>query len=144
MTRIEKIVDALISLIGYAGWSVADEVVTYYPDAQAQPTMQEIEAEILRREPIIAAEKARKDFIERRSQRVNEITVTVNGKTYDGNEVAQGRMDRAIRAAQILNSPVIPLWVLADNSVVTDIPVSEFEQALALSVVAMSEVWVDE
>lgn len=87
--------------------------------------------------------KRRMEFKVNRASVVSELTVKVNSRTYDANEEAQSRMDRAIRAAQILNSPVIPLWVLADNTVVTDIPVGELEQALAMSIVAMSEVWID-
>jgi len=84
----------------------------------------------------------RERFKATRAEAVANIRVTVNGNEFDGDEVAQARMLSAINAATVLGSPVIPLWVLANNSVVKDLLVDDLRQAHALAVVAMAQVWL--
>jgi hypothetical protein len=87
-------------------------------------------------------EDAMRLFKEWRESQVEELTVTVNGKTYDADEVSQGRMARAILAAEATGSTTVPFWVLANNEVASDIPLNTFKQVLAQSVIAMSNLWL--
>ena len=71
---------------------------------------------------------------------VAKIKVMVNGKVFDGDEVAQGRIARAVAAAESAASSTYQ-WKLADNSV-AEVSLSELKQALALAFQAQSELWV--
>lgn len=103
------------------------------------PVLVEIPAEEIAQ---LNAEIARAQFKQSRAILVDAITVEVNGNLFDGNEVAQARMLSAIAAAQNLGSASVPLWVLADNQPVYDLPVEDLKQAHALAVVAMASVWL--
>lgn len=65
---------------------------------------------------------------------------TTNGKTFDGNELSQGRMARAIIVLQATNTEST-LWVLADNTPV-QVTAAELIEALALAGAAQSAIWV--
>lgn len=72
---------------------------------------------------------------------VDAIKVTTQlGHTFDGDEVAQSRMARAIIAMQATGT-ASTLWVLADNTVIPA-TVAELAEALALSGAAQSALWV--
>ena len=76
---------------------------------------------------------------QKRTADIQNIEVTTAaGNTFDGDEVAQGRMTRA--ALVMEDTDTLP-WVLSNNSVV---PVSKAEllEALRLSGQAMAEIWV--
>ena len=75
-----------------------------------------------------------------RDTAVAAIKVTVNGKPFDGDEVAQGRMARAVAAAESAGITTYQ-WKLADNSVAA-VSLDELKQALALAFQAQSELWV--
>jgi len=76
-----------------------------------------------------------------RSAAVAAIIVTTSaGNTFDGDEVAQGRMVRAVMAMQATSTPATP-WVLADNTVV-QVSATELLEALALAGAAQSALWV--
>lgn len=75
-----------------------------------------------------------------RDAAVAAIKVTVNGKVFDGDEVAQGRIARAVAAAESAAISAYQ-WKLADNSVVA-VSLDELKQALALAFQAQSELWV--
>lgn len=75
-----------------------------------------------------------------RDAAVAAIKVTVNGKLFDGDEVAQGRMARAVAAAESAAISTYQ-WKLADNSVAA-VSLDELKQALALAFQAQSELWV--
>ena len=74
-----------------------------------------------------------------RDAAVAAIKVTVNGKVFDGDEVAQGRISRAVAAAESAGVSAYQ-WKLADNSVVA-VSLDELKQALALAFQAQSELW---
>lgn len=75
-----------------------------------------------------------------RDAAVAAIKVTVSGKVFDGDEVAQGRMARAVAAAE--SSAISTYqWKLADNSVAA-VSLDELKQALELAFQAQSELWV--
>jgi hypothetical protein len=75
-----------------------------------------------------------------REATVSAITVTVGGKVFDGDEVSQGRMARALLTASITGQTTCT-WVLHDNTSVT-VTKAELEIALALAMQAQAEVWV--
>ena len=63
---------------------------------------------------------------------LNSITVTVNGKVFDGNETARGNMLSAILSAEIIGKTE-DTWKLADNTSAV-ITITELKEALALSI----------
>lgn len=71
---------------------------------------------------------------------VAKIKVMVNGKPFDGDEVAQGRMARAVAVADITGINTCQ-WKLADNSVAS-VTADELRQALSLSLQAQGDLWV--
>lgn len=75
-----------------------------------------------------------------RDTAVAAIKVTVNGKVFDGDEIAQGRIARAVAAAESAAISAYQ-WKLADNSVAA-VSLDELKQALALAFQAQSALWV--
>jgi len=74
---------------------------------------------------------------------VNEIKITTQaGNTFDGDEVSQGRMARAIIALQSTGTPTVN-WVLSDNTVIQATS-TELVEALALAGAAQAAIWVIE
>lgn len=74
-----------------------------------------------------------------RDAAVAKIKVTVNGKTFDGDEVAQARMARAVVVAGITGIAEYQ-WKLADNTTTT-VTADELKQAVALALQAQGELW---
>ena len=76
-----------------------------------------------------------------RQTELDALTVTTqSGKTFNGDEISQTRMTRAILALQATNTPSIT-WVLADN-VPTEVTVGELVEALSLAGVEQAAIWV--
>jgi len=76
-----------------------------------------------------------------REKAVSEIKVTTQaGNTFDGDEVSQGRMSRAIIALSTGLAPSVN-WVLADNSVI-QATAAELTEALVLAGQAQAAIWV--
>ena len=76
-----------------------------------------------------------------RAAAVDAIKVTTSGgHEFDGDEVSQTRMVRAIVALQATGTPSIN-WTLSDNSII-DASAAELVEALALSGAAQAAVWV--
>jgi len=65
---------------------------------------------------------------------------TAAGNTFDGDEVSQGRMSRAIIALSTGLAPSVN-WVLADNSVI-QATAAELTEALVLAGQAQAAIWV--
>jgi hypothetical protein len=87
------------------------------------------------------APKTREELKLEREQAVSQITVTTTaGNTFDGDEISQTRMARAIIALQATATPSVN-WVLHDNSVI-QATVAELSEALALAGAAQAAVWV--
>ena len=78
----------------------------------------------------------------RKEQAIREITVDVNSKAFDGDEVSQGRMLRAIQIAAVTGETATQ-WKLADNSIV-DVTLDELKEALMLAGKEMSKIWLGE
>lgn len=76
-----------------------------------------------------------------REMAVAAIKVTTQaGNTFDGDELSQARMARAIIALSTGLAPSVT-WVLADNSVI-DATGAELTEALVLSGQAQAAIWV--
>lgn len=74
-----------------------------------------------------------------RAEAVAAIKVTVDGMVFDGDEIAQSRMARALTAAEAAGQ-TSTVWVLADNTIAT-VTKAQLAQALALSMQEMGKMW---
>lgn len=82
-------------------------------------------------------EKAKAD----RDAAVAKIAVTTSsGRCFDGDEVSQGRMARAILALETKRQDVTP-WVLSDNTTVS-VTAVELREALVLAGQMQTDLWV--
>jgi hypothetical protein len=90
------------------------------------------------------AAKAAQDFQSAKTQRaalVEAIKVTTQaGNEFDGDEISQTRMARAIIALSTGLAPSVS-WVLANNTIV-DVTAAELTEALVLSGQAQAAIWV--
>lgn len=87
----------------------------------------------------VAAKAAREAFKVERSLSVSAITVTTAaGNTFDGDEISQVRMARAIVA---MPDDGTVRWVLADNTT-TQASAIELKEALRLAGAAQASIWV--
>lgn len=92
--------------------------------------------------PPPTAEQLRDQAKAARAQSVAAITVTTAaGNTFDGDEVSQGRMARAIIALGAVGPSATVNWVLADNSVI-QATAAELTEALTLAGAAQAAIWV--
>ena len=99
------------------------------------PTPEEIAAQ-----EAAEALRLREEAKQARQAAVDSITVTVNGKVFDGDETSQTRMTRTILGMQATGQATIT-WVLADNSV-TQATQAELTEALCLAGARQAELWV--
>ena len=83
--------------------------------------------------------RLREEAKQARQQAVDTITVTVNGKVFDGDETSQTRMSRAIIGMQAANVGTIT-WTLADNTV-TEVTLAEITEAMILAGQRQAELW---
>lgn len=84
-------------------------------------------------------EMERQRFKVERAMAVSSITVTTTvGNTFDGDEISQGRMARAILA---LPEGQTVRWVLHDNTEI-DATAAELREALALAGAEQARLWV--
>ena len=87
-------------------------------------------------------EQLREEWKASRAAAVEAIDVTTAaGNTFDGDEISQGRMARAILALNAAAPGTTVNWVLADNSVI-DATAAELTEALALAGAAQAALWV--
>lgn len=96
-------------------------------------------AEIEAREQA-AAQPSRDQLKAARDAAVAAITVSVNGMMFDGDEISQGRMVRALNVAETTGQESCT-WVLHDNTPAT-VTKEELAQALALAMQAQAAIWV--
>jgi len=110
-------------------WSVIDQQVW---DAYAQAVRE--------KEALQQAIMTRAAAAVSREEAVRSIKVTTStGKEFDGDEVSQGRMSRAILALQGTGLPST-MWILADNTV-AQVTAAEFLEAMVLAGQEQSIVW---
>lgn len=84
------------------------------------------------------AEIQRQKFKRERQALVDAIVVEVQGMRFDGDEISQTRMARAITALQAEETI---LWVLADNTAV-QVTKEQLVEALRLAGQAQAAIWV--
>jgi hypothetical protein len=89
--------------------------------------------------------EAREAFKAQREVAVAAITVTTTaGNTFDGDEVSQGRMARAIIGLNAVGDPTTTItWVLSDNTAVL-VTAAELVEAMLLAGNAQSALWVEQ
>jgi hypothetical protein len=86
---------------------------------------------------------AREAWKTTREAAVAKIVVTTTaGNEFDGDEVSQGRMARAILGLQASAEDAVT-WVLADNSVI-QATAAELSEALALAGAEQARLWVQQ
>lgn len=91
-----------------------------------------------------ASQAAREAWKAQRSESVARIAVTTTaGNTFDGDEISQGRMARAILGLQASSEDATVRWVLSDNSVI-QATAAELAEALQLAGRAQETLWVEE
>lgn len=76
--------------------------------------------------------------VERQKDVDKLIVTTKSGKPFDGNEIAQDRMARAILALDPLEKT---MWVLANNTVDMQVSREELREALRLAGAAQTAIW---
>ena len=110
-------------------------------DDKTPMTAVEVEAHT---NPPKTAEQLREEWKAQRAALVDAIKVTTQaGNTFDGDEIRQGRMARAIIALDASPAGTTVNWVLADNSVI-QATAAELTEALALAGGAQAAIWVAE
>ena len=89
-----------------------------------------------------AAIKQREQWKISRANSVGAIKVTTAaGNEFDGDEISQGRMARAILALNASPEGTTVNWVLSDNTVI-EATIAELTEALALAGAAQAALWV--
>lgn len=74
-----------------------------------------------------------------RQEKVNNIKVTIDGLTFDGDETSQGR---TVRAATLAESPEETIqWILADNSVAT-VTADQLRRAAQAAWIKQRKLWI--
>lgn len=90
-----------------------------------------------------ALQAAREQAKAQRQAAVDAIKLTTQaGNTFDGDEVSQTRMTRAVLAMQATGTPSVT-WLLADNTVI-QATAQELTEALALAGAEQARLWVIE
>lgn len=84
---------------------------------------------------------SREAFKNERELAVSRITVEVSGVVFDGDEVSQGRMARAIVGMQSKPEGSTVQWVMHDNTIAS-VGIAELQEALTLAVLRQAELWV--
>ncbi len=126
VTQMARLVQPVLTSKGH--WEQSWEVVDL--DAETIATNQAAKAASDRE----AAKAAR-------AIAVDNIKVTTKaGNTFDGDEMSQARMSRAVLVLSTGFANEVP-WVLADNSVI-QADAAELTEALALSGQAQSALWI--
>jgi len=88
----------------------------------------------------LPASQVRMNLKIKRQRTVDELTVTTAaGNVFDGDEMSQTRMTRAIIALQATGTASI-MWILADNTTI-QASVAELTEALVLAGTAQAAVW---
>jgi len=73
-----------------------------------------------------------------RQAKVETITVEVDGMVFDGDEISQGRMARAVAASDAMTETTE--WTLHDNSVAT-VTIRQLKAACRLAGEAQTAIW---
>lgn len=89
-----------------------------------------------------AAAAQREAWKARRAEAVRNIKVTTaSGRVFDGDEISQARMARAILGLHEAGEGATVTWVLADNTPVA-VTAAELSEALHLAGAEQARLWV--
>lgn len=125
--------DPVIGVRAFESDGSQDYLIT---DAMRQLTDEELEAHL---NPQPTPEQLYQQWKAQRQAAVDSIVVvTTAGNAFDGHELAQARMARAI---MIANPEETTPWILADNTVV-QVDVGELSEALRLASLRQTELWI--
>lgn len=84
----------------------------------------------------------REQWKAQRAEAVSRIVVTTKGgNTFDGDEISQGRMARAILGLNTAGETATVAWVLADNTVI-QANAAALSEALTLAGAEQAALWV--
>lgn len=120
------------------GWSIVEVELP----ADFSCATYEWRSGLVRKAPTGKSEdELREEFKARRAAAVAAIVVDVDGLEFDGDEVAQGRMARAILAMNAA-ATASTVWVLANNEPAS-VTVQQLSQALVLAGLEQSRLWVE-
>ena len=90
---------------------------------------------------VVALTTKVKTYKELRVEAVSRIIVTTStGNVFDGDELSQDRMLRALQISSITGQATT-YWKLADNSTV-EVTLSDLKEALTLAGVEMARIWL--
>lgn len=132
-------VDAIYPKHVIAGWQIVDAEV---PEGFAPAGYEWDGGQVVARPPVVVP-PTREELKAARQAAVDAIKVTVStGKIFDGDEMSQTRMSRAIIGLQAAGVPTIT-WTLADNTSV-DVTLAELTEALILAGQEQARLWVIE
>lgn len=91
---------------------------------------------------VLTEEQVRAQWKAERQKLIDAITVTTStGRVFDGDELSQDRMARAVVSLMAQPPKATVLWVLADNSYAY-VDFAELSQALKLARERQTELWV--
>ena len=116
---------------------LVEDKVSYTYEELEFPTGMPVEiceAKVARHESVILATRLKTS----KELALASITVTVNGKVFDGHESARNNMMSALMAAEVMGETSTN-WKLADNTIAT-VTVAEVKEALALAIAAAGRV----
>jgi hypothetical protein len=126
----ETLADLSWTPAGNVGWLQEADAITAGISQESMDTAKTLGGEAIYQN----AKKVRTTAVE------NIKVTTTAGNEFDGDEVSQGRMARAIIALQITNTATT-YWVLSNNSVI-EATIAELGEALALAGAAQTAMWV--
>lgn len=129
----------------YQKWQVVSKFQEYVDNLGNLVTIKEQEdkafsdAALLEQQSILEQNRSVAKLLRQAS--VEKIVVTTSaGNTFDGDEISQNRMARAILALQATGGHGVS-WVLTDNSVI-QASVAELTEALALAGASQAAMWI--
>lgn len=93
---------------------------------------------VLGERPPLTPEQTRANWKADRQAAVDSITVDVDSLIFDGDEISQARMARALL---VLQDGETTLWVLADNSP-AQVSRGQLKEALRLAGIRQTELWL--
>lgn len=111
------------------------------PDDVSDELLVKMGIEVVEYEPEVAKDNLEAGMAKAaRDEMVRQITVTVDGMVFDGNETAQSRMARKISGWPENTDKV--RWKLADDTI-AEVTIEQLIKALELSVSKMGAIWLD-
>ena len=86
----------------------------------------------------VETQKAREAFKIDRTSAVEKITVEISGKLFDGDEISQGRMARAVLVMDDIETTG---WVLSGELITTEVTKAELLAAIKAAGIVQTSLW---